>query len=101
LIDPSRDVRLRRGRQQRRPARLLRDPEHVLGGVLVAILEHLGDLLRVADVAVAGRVAELGLELAAALLERVRDVLQEQQSEHQVLVLGRLDRPAQLVRRLE
>ena len=38
---------------------------------------------------------------AAALLERVRDVLQEQQPEHEVLVLGRLDRSAQLVRRLE
>ena len=44
---------------------------------------------------------ELGLELAAAQLERVGDVLQEQQAEHEVLVLGRLDAAAQLVRRLE
>jgi hypothetical protein len=40
----------------------------------------------------------IALALAAALLERVRDVFQEQQPQHQVLVLvlGRLDGPRSL-----
>ena len=72
------------------PARLGRHPEHPLGGVLVAALQQAFEL-RAGD-AVG---FQLGLELLAAGLEGVGDVLQEQQAEDDVLVLGGVDLAAQ------
>ena len=47
------------------------------------------------------RISELALQRVAPLLEGIRNVLQEQQTEHQVLVLGRLDAATELVGRLK
>ncbi len=74
------------------PARagLRRDPEHALGGVLVAGFEQLlgrftGQTL--------GR--EFRAEAAAALLERVLNVLEEDQAQDDVLVLAGVHRAAE------
>ena len=64
-----------------RPARLGRHPEDVLGDVLVAVLS--------------GVFAPLREHARAALLEGIGDVLQEDQSEDDVLVLGGVHRAAQ------
>ena len=64
-----------------RPAGFRRHPEDVLGGVLVPVI--------------GGVLAELGQHRGAAFLERVGDVLQEDQSEHDVLDLGGVHRAAQ------
>ena len=73
-----------------RPARLGRHPEDALGGVLVAVFEQAFELLAADAVA-----SQLGLELVAAGLEGVGDVLEEEQAEDDVLVLGGVDLPAQ------
>ena len=77
----SRPTRLSRLRPQMRPTGLRRHPEDVLGGVLVAVL--------------GGILAELGQDRGMAFLEGVGDVLQEDQAEHDVLVLGGVHRAAQ------
>ena len=78
VVDPLGDVGLGGGGKQLLPACVLRDPEHVLADVLVSVLQDLGDLLGILDVAVAVWVAEFRLQFATAQLERVGDVLQEQ-----------------------
>ena len=57
------------------PARLGRHPEDVLGGVLVSVLR-------------VGALGPLGFEPGVHLLEGVGDVLQEDKTEDDVLVLG-------------
>ena len=69
------DGRLRRVGLEVRPARLLRHPEDVDGAVLVRVLG-------------VGPLGPLALQLGVLLLERVGDVLEEDQAEHDVLVLG-------------
>ena len=71
-----------------RPARLLRHPEDVLGPVLVVVL------------GVGALVDLLGEEPCVLLLEGVGDVLQEDQPEDDVLVLGGVHVVAELVGRL-
>jgi hypothetical protein len=101
-VDPLADVGLRGGGEQPREARLLRDPEDVLGDVLVAVLEDRAPLvLALGEVVGVRRVAGRLLEPGAAALEGVGDVLEEEQSQDEVLVLGGLDAPAQPVGRLE
>jgi hypothetical protein len=68
-----------------RTARLGRNPEDVVGQVLVAVFQ--------VHVVLGG----LGAELSALLLEGVRDVLEEDQPEDDVLALGRIQVAAQLV----
>ena len=70
------DGRLSRPGLQVCPAGLRRHPEDVLGDVLVAVL--------------CGFLAPLGEHRRVALFEGVRDVLQEDDAEHDVLVLGRV-----------
>ena len=77
------------------PARLGRHPEDPLGGVLVAVLQQAFELLARDAVGF-----QLGLELVAAGLEGVGDVLEEEQAEDDVLVLGGVDLAAQGVGRL-
>ena len=77
------------------PAGPFGDPEHAAAGVLVDVVDQLGDLLLVEPVRL-----QLGLDLPAALLEGVRDVLQEHQAQDHVLVLGGIHGAAQLVRGL-
>jgi hypothetical protein len=72
--EPS-DGGLPRLRLEVRPARLRRHPEDVLGAVLVRVLR-------------VGAAALLRDELRVCLLEGVGDVLQEDQAEDDVLVLG-------------
>ena len=69
-----------------------RHPEDAAAGVLVGVVDELGDLVLV--VAVGG---ELGADLLAALVERVGDVLEEDEPEDDVLVLRGVHRAAQLV----
>jgi len=77
------------------PARLGRHPEHPLGGVLVAVLQQTFELR--ASNAVGGQFI---VEFFAPGLERVGDVLQEEQAENDVLVLGGIDLAAQGIGRL-
>ncbi len=65
-----------------RPSRLRRHPEDVERAVLVGILGI-------------GAFAARGLELGVLLFEGVRDVLEEDQPEHDVLVLGGIHAPAE------
>ncbi len=68
------------------PARLRRHPEHPLGCVLVAILQQPFELWAGDAVGL-----QLALQLLTPGLEGVGDVLQEEQAEHHVLVLGGID----------
>ena len=77
-----------------------RDPEHALGGVLVPVLQHsLAGVLSGHEV-VAGLVSHQLRQPLLAELELVRDVLQEQQPEHDVLVLSGIHGGTQSVRGL-
>jgi hypothetical protein len=80
LIDQGADGRLPGVGVQERPAGPLRKVEDRLGGVLVGVVEI--DL---------GVVPLLGKALAATFLEGVGDLLEEDQAEDDVLVLGGLD----------
>src|SRR5450830_665134 len=81
------------------PARLARHPEDVVGEVLVAVFGVDAGLA-----GAAGRKAPGGLLLGlrqqgrVLLLERVRDVLEEDEAERHMLVLGRVHVAAHLVR---
>ena len=77
------------------PACLRRHPEDPLGGVLVAVLQQAFDL-RPAD----AFGFQFPLELATPRLKGVGNVLQEEQAEDDVLVLGSVDLTAQGVGRL-
>ena len=78
------DGRLRGAGLQVRPARLLRHPEDVDGAVLVGVLR-------------VGALRLLRLQLGVLRLEGVGDVLEEDQAEDDVLVLGRVHVVAQRV----
>ena len=100
VVDELADLGLLGIRLQVRPARLARHPEDVLGEVLVAVLGVDAGLA-----GAAGRKAPGGLVLGlrqqgrVLLLERVGDVLEEDEAEHHVLVLGRVHVAAHLVGR--
>jgi len=82
------DVRAGRGRKDRRPAGLLGHPEHLLFHVRVAIVKFFCPRKRVCDVLLALGVREFGLKRSAALFEGVGDVLEEDQAQDELLVLG-------------
>ena len=82
VVDQLADGRLLGVGLEVRPARLLRHPEHVLGEVFVRVF---------------GSGGVLGQQRRALGLEGVRDVLEEDQAERDVLVVGRLQVLAQLV----
>jgi len=81
------------------PARQRRHPEDVLLGVVVAGLELLRDqvLAVVAQVVVVRWIAKGRLQLRPALLEGVRDVLEEDETEDDVLVDRCIEHGQQLV----
>src|SRR4029077_17519011 len=89
------DVRLVCGGEQGVPASFLGNPEDVLGDVLVAVLEDFRSLLSFLRVEIAALFVSSSLEDSAAPLERIRDVLEEDEAEYQVLVFGGLDATAQ------
>ena len=72
VVDQLADGRLLGVRLQMRPARFLGHPEHVLGEVFVRVL---------------GGGGVLGQQRGALRLEGVRDVLEEDQAERDVLVV--------------
>ena len=84
VVDQRADGRLRGAGLQVRPARLLRHPEDAGGAVLVAVFG-------------VGALRLLRLELGVLGLEGVGDVLEEDQAEDDVLVLGRVHVVAQRV----
>ena len=84
VVDELADGGLAGLRLQVRPARLGRHPEDVLGAVLVGVLG-------------VGALRLLGHELRVLLLEGVGDVLEEDQAEDDVLVLGGVHAAAQRV----
>ncbi len=86
VIDECGDVRAGCLVLEVRPARFRRHPEDTLGGVLVPVLEETLKLLT-------GDVVgfEFGLQFFTAGFEGVGDVLQEEQAEDDVLVLGGID----------
>ncbi len=96
-VDAHADVGLLGLRADGLPARRGGHPEHVGHRVVVALLQRLGVVGGVGQVQVARLVGERGLELRAALVEGVADVLEEDQAEDDVLVLGGVHRRAQLV----
>ncbi len=69
-------------RPQVRPARLARDPKDVLGAVLIRVLG-------------VGAVGLLCDKLCVVLLEGIRDVLEEDETEHDMLVFGGVHAAAQ------
>jgi hypothetical protein len=77
VVDELADRRLRRVRLEERPASFSGNPEDVDGAVLVGILRI-------------GALCLLGFELGTLCLERVGDVLEEDQAEDDVLVLRRV-----------
>jgi hypothetical protein len=91
---------------QRLPTRQLRHPEDVLLGVVVADLQldgNLGLILSIrsviagVEVVVVGLVLKLRDQLLPADIESIGDILDEQQAQHRVLVLRRIESGAQLV----
>ena len=88
------------GGKQGLPSGVLGHPEDIVRGVLVAILEHLLALCLVSNVVGAIGVGQLGFKLSSAQREAVGHVLEKDEAEHEVLVLGRFDAAAELVRRL-
>ena len=81
------------------PAGLLRHPEDIVGGILVAIFDDAIARLRLLDEIIALRVGDGKFELLMLLLEGVGNVLQEYQPENHVLVDRRVHVAAHLVRR--
>ena len=75
LVDQLADARLLGVGLKVRPARLLRHPEHVLGQILVRVL---------------GGGGVLGKQCCAFGFEGVRYVLEEDQAEGDMLLVGRL-----------
>jgi hypothetical protein len=62
------------------------DPEDVLGGVFVAVLQNVAPLVFVpGEVLVVGGVAGLGLDSRPLAFERVGDALQEDEAEDEML----------------
>jgi hypothetical protein len=84
VIDDLSDPWLRRGPLQICPARFRRHPEDVFGAVFVGVFRI-------------GAVAALRVELGVFCFKRVRDVFEENETEHDVLVLGRIHVVAQCV----
>ena len=84
LVQERTDLRVLGGCLESFPSGLGWDPEDVLGAVLVGVFGI-------------GAVGDLGEELLAACLERIGDVLQEDESQDDVLVLGRVEVASQLV----
>ena len=82
VVDQLADGRLLGVGLQMRPARLLGHPEHVLGEILVRVFGG-GGVFR--------------QQRGALRLEGIGDVLEEDQAEGDVLVVGRLQVLAQLV----
>jgi hypothetical protein len=74
------------------PAGLGRHPEDALGGVFIPRFEQAFDLLGLHP-----GFGQLGLQLVAAGLEAVGDVLEEEQAEDHVLVLGGIHLPAERI----
>ena len=87
VVDQLADAGLRGVGLEVRPARLLRHPEDAGGAVFVGVLGI-------------GAVGALRLQLGVLFLEGVGDVLEEDQAEDDVLVLGRVHVVAQGVGRL-
>jgi hypothetical protein len=75
---------------QVRPPRFRRHPKDALGSVLVARLEQFVKLFALDAI-----FRQLGPQIIAAALEAVGDVLEKQQPENDVLVLGGIDLSAQ------
>src|SRR5665648_301776 len=98
VVDELADVGLLGARLEVRPARLARHPEDVVGEVLVAVFRVDAGLA-----GAAGREAPGGLLLGlreqgrVLLLEGVTDVLEKDEAERHVLVLGRVHVAAHLV----
>ncbi len=101
------DVRLRSRLQQpglvavAAPTRARRYEEHVVGDVLVLVVENILAIGGVLDVAVAVWIGKLGEQLGPALLEALGNVFQEEKAKDEVLVLGGVHAAAQNVSGLE
>jgi len=92
VVDQRGDIGTGRMVLQVLPAGFGRDPEDALGGVLIAAFEQAFEVLPLDAV-----LFQLFPELDAAGLERNRDVLQEQQPEHNLLVFRRINGAPELI----
>ena len=101
IVNALADVGLLGAGTQCLPAGALGHPEHVDLAIVVALLQLLGQKLGVCvvEVVVVTLVGEAALKLAPARLEGVGDVLDEDETQHDVLVLGGVHIGAQLVGR--
>src|SRR5665647_1973520 len=100
VVDELADLGLLGAGLEVRPARLARHPEDVLGEVLVAVFGVDAGLAGAASrKAPGGLLLGLRQQGRVLLLERVRDVLEEDEAEGHVLVLGRVHVAAHLVGR--
>ena len=94
VVDQLADARALGLDRQRVPAGAFGNPEDAVAGVLVLVVEELLNAVRRHLVG-----EELGADLVAALGEGVGDVLEEDQAEDEVLVLGGVHGAAELVGR--
>ena len=92
VVDEGSDVRARRLILQAGPTCFGWHPEDSLGGVLVAALQQQIELRATDSLSF-----QFASEFVAARLKRVGDVLQKEQAENNVLVLGSIDLPTQRV----
>ena len=99
IVDALADVGLLGGGTQRLPARRLGHPEDIDLAVVVAVFQFAGQQRggAVGQKVFVGRIGEAGGQLGALGLEGVGDVLDEDEAEHEVLVLGGVHVGAQLV----
>jgi hypothetical protein len=79
----------------------LGNPKHVGRQIFVTVFQDRTTFRFILGVEVALRVAGCGIQALALAVEGVRDVLQEQEAENEVLVLGRFDAAAQSITGLE
>ena len=81
------------------PASFGRDPEHVFGAVLVVVFQYLVTSGFFLDIPIAVGIGGFASQLLAVFHERVGDVLQQDQSQHDTLVFGGIHVGAELVGR--
>ena len=98
VIDKLADGGLLCIRLQVDPTSLRWNPEDVIFAVLVAILDNITAFGLILHVVLARRIGSEENELIVAFGEGIGDVLQEDEAEHDVFVLGGVHVAAQLVR---
>jgi hypothetical protein len=97
IVDDLADSRLLGIVLQIRPARFLRNPEYIFGGVFISIFGDFLARLGFFDVVFALRISGFLQEMSVLLFKSIGDVLEENQTEDDVFVFGGIHVAAQLI----